>query len=136
MTSAKPTVTSVTEGLAKTIREVRGLQEEVAGLRRDLKGFTDANPVDRTRRVLPPEAGGRGLEAKAETDEPPSEISKVRFEYANDENLEIPTRTLLAIAKELDGALRDIRSAKQDIKAIARDPDLTEEFRNWQQSQS
>lgn len=128
------TVESVAGGLAKLIREVRNLQKEVATLTSAVKGFTDHNPIKRWGRSLPSDAGGSDL-ARAETREPFSAIQKARYEYGNTPNLEIPTRTLFAIAKELDGALRDIRAARNDIEAIADNSDLRDSFKEWQEEQ-
>jgi hypothetical protein len=133
----KPTIASVTDGLAKLVREVRQLQKEVAELHASLRGFTGNNKYRlHGWNILPPEAAGDNNAARAQTDEPKSTIDQIRYEYGGNANLAIPTRTLLAIAKELDGALRDIRSAKLDIRAIADDSDLREEFKQWQKGQS
>jgi hypothetical protein len=133
----KPTIESVTNGLAKLVREVRQLQKEVAGLHASLRGFTGDNKYRiHGWNVLPPEAAGGNPAARAQTEEPKSTIERLRYEFGDNPNLEIPTKTLLAIAKELDGALRDIRAAKLDIRAIADDSDLREEFRQWQNDQN
>ncbi|MBB4001576.1 hypothetical protein [Aurantimonas endophytica] len=133
----EPTASTMAAGLAKLIREVRQLQTEVTKLRADLRGFTGGRkqfPHWRSTPVLPPETGG-AYEAKAEKDEPQSAIMLARYEYGENPNLEIPTRTLLAIAKELDGTLRDVRAARLDIKAIADDSDLRNDFKEWQRNQ-
>ncbi|MDV6225843.1 hypothetical protein R2G56_06055 [Nitratireductor aquimarinus] len=130
MQMKNPSVESVTDGLAKLIRDVRLLQSEVRQLRSDLGGFTNDKRLLPYIHTLPPQAGGSDR-AKAETDEPQSGIRKISYEYGDVSNLEIPTRTLIAIAKEIDGALRDIRSARNDISAIEKDSDLRDEFRDW-----
>lgn len=135
--SKQPTIQSVTEGLARLIREVRHLQSEVARLTHTLNGFTDK--YRETRRwysLLPPEANPDQRDAaRAETDEPKSAIRTINYEFNNNANLDIPTRTLLAISKEIDGALRDIRAARNDIEAITDDSDLRDDFREWQANQ-
>ena len=128
----KVNVTSVSDGLAKLIRDVRLLQKEVRDLHGTLKGF--AGERHRRWMVLPPEAGG-SERAQPKTDEPQSKILEVRYEYGENPNLEVPTRTLLAIAKEIDGAIRDIRAARADIAAISDDSDLREAFKEWQSHQ-
>ena len=131
-----PTVESVGDGLAKLIREVRTLQSEVRNLTGAVYGFHSKNPRPYAWRVLPPGADGGNPEARYQTDEPQSKIELVRYQYCGNPNLEIPTRTLLAIAHELDGALRDVRAARTDIKAIAEDSDLREDFKEWQRNQA
>lgn len=128
-----PSVANVTDGLAKLIREVRLLQREVAELHNSLKGFTGGERL-RQFCVLPTEAGG-GSHAMPVTPDPRSAITQIIYEFPNNANLDIPTRTLRAIAKELDGALRDIRAARHDIEAIADDSDLRESFKEWQETQ-
>lgn len=128
------TVESVKDGLAKLIREVRLLQSEVAKLTGAIGGFTENNNRPRLWKVLPNSAGG-GDRARYQTDEPRSAIEQLRYEYGDASDLEIPTRTLLAISKEIDGALRDIRRARLDIDAIADDSDLRDDFREWQERQ-
>lgn len=134
----KPTVETVTDGLAKTIREVRQLQKDVRSLTAMIGGFTEGRQSFEYRlsTLLPPEADPQGsnYHIRGETDEPRSAIAQARYEYGKNPNLEAPTRTLLAIARELDGALRDIRSTKLDVKAILDDSDLRREFKEWQRS--
>jgi hypothetical protein len=124
-------VSSVTEGLAKLIREVRNLQGEVGKLSAALHGFRDSRP--RLFKVLPDSAGGNDR-SRYETEEPRSEIGQLHYEYRNNPDLEVPTRTLLAIAKELDGALLDIRAARTTMSEIADDSDLRADFKAWQQA--
>jgi hypothetical protein len=82
-----------------------------------------------------PDTAGGSYRARFQTEEPRSAIEEIRHEFGKNSNFEIPTRTLLAIAKEVDGAIRYIRAARLDLKGIADDPERREDFRDWQQSQ-
>ncbi|RWA64410.1 hypothetical protein [Mesorhizobium sp.] len=131
---APVSVESISDGLAKLIRDVRMLQGEVRSLTDGVRGFTGSAGPRHRWILLPPEAGG-GTRAMSQTQEPRSAISMARYEYGSNPDLEIPTKTLLAIAKEIDGALRDIRAARLDLREIAGDDVLREEFKEWQRQQ-
>jgi len=55
------------------------------------------------------------------------------WEYRGTENLAIPTRAILAIAKEIDGALHDIRATREEIRVIAGDADHSADWKVWQE---
>ena len=124
------TVQNVTDGLAKLIKEVRQLQSEIAKLTESFHGFKIKHPIPEPRI---PYNKGFDWRTRPSTDEPKSAIRDIIYEYQDGDNLEVPTRTLFAIAKELDGALRDVRAARADINAIASDSDSRADFKAWQE---
>ncbi|MBZ0217520.1 MAG: hypothetical protein K8F25_13260 [Fimbriimonadaceae bacterium] len=126
-------VQNVTEGLVKLLREVRLLKSEVVSLNENLKGFKEVNPIPDPRLIS---GFGSDWKTKPTTDEPASAIRDIIYEYKDGDDLEVPTRTLFAIAKELDGALRDVRGARSDISSIASDSDLRADFKIWLEDQS
>lgn len=65
----------------------------------------------------------------AQTLEPRSLIAEALWRLETSEELKLQDHVLSAIAKDLDGALRDIRSAKMDIQSIVEDSDARAAFR-------
>lgn len=121
-----PNVDSVKDGLAKVCRDVQLLTNEVHGLRKRLGEFSRG-------RDLKPYVSYVGFDwvQRPQTDPPRQEIAELLHDLKDTDNLEIPIRALVAIAKDLDSALRDIRATRMDIDGISNDSDLRAEFRNW-----
>ena len=65
----------------------------------------------------------------AQTPEPRSAIKEALWRLEQVEKLALQDHLLAAIAKDLDGALRDIRSAKMNIQSIAEDGEARDAFR-------
>ncbi|RWE58387.1 hypothetical protein [Mesorhizobium sp.] len=102
----------------------------MAKLTATIKGFTDKHPLPHHG----PPAGLKDHE-RAQTDEQPrSEIQQLSYEFHYRSDLDIPTRTILAMAKQLDRALRDVRAARNKVEAIADDSDLREDWKAWQKT--
>ena len=126
MMQPKTTVESVKAGLAKLIREVGLLHREVAGLNTRLDKFTEKHPIPRRFRVV-----GLDYHQRPETPEPVSIYQEALRHLEAGEKPEIQHRLLLAILKDTDGALRDIRAAYSDINAIVNDSDLRDDFKKY-----
>ncbi|RWC38324.1 MAG: hypothetical protein EOS28_30225 [Mesorhizobium sp.] len=130
MTNDQNTVESAKSHLTKAGRDMRLLHSEVAKLTATIKGFTDKHPLPRYE--LP---AGLKYHERAQTDEQPrSEIQQLSYEFMTGSDLDIPTRTILAMAKQLDRALRDVRAARNKVEAIADDSDLREDWKAWQKA--
>jgi hypothetical protein len=130
MAPKKPTIASVTEGLSYLHREVQALKREIAKLSREFSGLTEHFSDDDMNREL----WGVGRDHQHRTDEPSSEISRISYEFPDRANFEIPTRVIFAIAKELDGALRDIRATRTKLHAVLSDSDLRADFKVWHET--
>jgi hypothetical protein len=131
---AAPTVKSIAAGLAKLYREVGNLRSEVAKLNDWLGEFKTRHPMPA---YGPPDELSSlwSTRVRPQTEEPTSAIRAAVYEFKDTDDLAIPTKTLLAIGKDLEGALRDIRAARSDIQLIVDDADLRSEFKNWQNNQ-
>src|SRR4029079_15927766 len=105
----RPAIQTPTEGLGKLIADVRTLRSEVQKLNDKLGSFRRAGKQPIT---LPPEAGGSSYRAGAKTEEPRSAIWQHLVEQENSANVEVFSRAVHAIAKDIDGTLRDIRAAR------------------------
>lgn len=121
-----PTIQSITDGLTKLLREVRLLQTETRSLTERLHSFTEKHPVPPAERTF-----DHDWVRRESTDEPHSMFRAFLYEIKETDDLETPTRALIAVLKDLDGALRDIRAARSDIDAITNDSDLRGEFLDW-----
>jgi len=125
----EPTVETIKEGLTKLLREVKQLQTEVRGLTARLGKFTDEHPIP------PPDTVGFDWVQRPATRPPRQEFKELMWELKSTDNLEVPTRALFAILKDLDSALRDIRGARADIDAISNNADLRDDFKHWLKDQ-
>lgn len=131
------TVDDVADGLVKLIREVRTLQGGVADVKKQIAGFrAEAKVSTQSRRTVPPAWQGASWQEKPETDEPNRFIQQVRWEMEGNPDLTVTAKIMSAMAKELDGALRDIQGIRRDMSVIATEDDLKDEFRAWQERQS
>ena len=120
------TFSSIKEGLVKIARDIQLLKSEVKLVREKLGSFVgqrDLHPAPRTDEIA--------FGIRPQTRDPDPQIPEMLFEFKHTSNLEVPALAIMAIARDLDGALRDIRSTRADIEAIANDSDLRSEFRNW-----
>jgi hypothetical protein len=61
--------------------------------------------------------------------EPRSSINEAIYRLKTVENLSLSSGLLIALARDLDGALRDIRTAKLDVKSIVDDPNARDTLR-------
>lgn len=116
----------------KAAREIGSLQGEVNELTnliakfkggRNLRKFIFASNLDWRR-------GER-----ESTPEPKSPIQEALWLAQSANTVEEIALLLKAVSRGLDGALRDIRSAKLDLLSISDDGDLRDEFRAWKDSQ-
>lgn len=120
----RPTIESIGDGLVKIIQELGLLKSEIGQLNEKLKPLSDKadkRPQYRT-----------GLEwyQGTQTRDPESEIERFCIEYRETDNLEIPTRAIIATIKQIDGALRDVRAIRADMEAIKNDSDLRAELKS------
>lgn len=129
----EPTTNAIAAGLGRLVREVRLLKQEVAALVGRLRGrdepFERYYPIPAKPIVVGFDyAGGR---ESSETNEPRSAIRDLAWELRDEKDVAITNRALMAIMRDLDGALRDIRAARADIDAIADDSDARGAFKDW-----
>lgn len=116
------TVASTKDGLEKLSKAIEGLKGEIAATNQRLGAF-------KTKHPLPPEPRPIGLEwhQRAATDEP-LPADPFAWDAAS-------LKQMGAAMRNLDDALRDIRAVRVDLERIAKDDDLRDEFRIWQQDQ-
>jgi hypothetical protein len=126
------TLTSVRNGIERLCRDIGSLKGEVNQLSnliarfkkgRDLKPFIYVPPVE----FVPGHSDS--------TKEPRSRIQDALFDLGSADSIEALSAITKAISKDLDGALRDIRSTRLDVKSITDDPDYAKEFRDWKADQ-
>ncbi|PAP91398.1 hypothetical protein [Mesorhizobium wenxiniae] len=122
-------VESIKDDLAKVVREMRLLKSEVAKLTATIKVFTDKHPLPE-RTPMPPDLKRH---ERVATSEPRLEIDEAIYQLRN-ANLDHPTQLIQAVAKQIDGALRDVRAARNQVEAIADDSDLREDWKAWQKT--
>lgn len=135
MDNESPSTRLIVEKLGKLYRETKSLSAEVAKLTSLMSDFENKAKTEKYNfEVLPPRAGGNDR-SLYKTEETQSVISATLYEFSKLEDLTIPTRTIIAIARDLDGALRDIRAARLNFEAISKDPDWREDFRAWQRGE-
>lgn len=130
------TVDSVKTGCARLAQQIASLEKEVQGLSEKLARF-------KRGRVIPDEHAvemrfwfmvDRLRGERVSTPEPGSAVLDLEKDLSETE-VGIAALVLLAIGKDLDGCVREVRAAKATLQAIADDSDLRAEFKDWQQRQ-
>lgn len=124
-----PIITGVKDGLTKLVREIAGLRREVKLVCDRLAAFEQKHPLALTPSPL-------GLDdwrtrTRSVTDEPNVEMERTMAEIEKSTDLEPATQALFAALKDLDGALRDIRRARNHIEVIADDAELQGALKKW-----
>ena len=128
----QPTVESVKEGCVRLANQLASLRQEVSGLSEKLTRFKRGRAIP-----VPASRSGHNWAVdrlrgeSVETPEPQSAVNELEQELAGAE-IGIASRALLAIGRELDGAVREVRAARATLQAIADDSDLRAEFKDWQ----
>jgi hypothetical protein len=126
MGSAQP---GAPDPIVKLSREVVALQLEVTRLSNIVGKFAgkhELRTINVRRGAYYPEKDGDA------TLEPRSTIQRVLWELKDHPDLPDPAgRILKAIARDIDGALQDIRAARLDVLTIKSDPDLRDAYLDW-----
>jgi len=122
----EPTPETIKEGLAKLLMEARALTRQTEALRKQIAPFVD------DKGLRPPDIIRDHWRVQSETEAPKSAIRELDWELGNRDDLSIATRAILAIAKEFNGALLDIRATREEIRAINEAPDFRAEWKTWQ----
>ena len=118
------TVEGIKDGLTKLLREIELIKTEIAAITSKLANFKETETTHK-RYDWDPDGPAYG---QRQTREPLSAIRETLLNL-EDENLEPASRALMAVFRDLDGALRDIRRARNDIEAIAGDSDRRDGFK-------
>jgi len=121
-----PTVASVKSGLASLLRLTETVRTEVNGLREQMGGFAKGRELRPHIFIV-----RDNFNQSSDTQEPSNAIDDIVWEYESQSNLEAPTRALIAIAKELNSALTDVRATRTEIQAVVNDADLRADFKVW-----
>lgn len=136
MAREKVDVEDIADGLSRLIREVRVLQREVAGLNAGFRGLETEKKVHLgSFKTVPPEWQSSQSLNESETGRPKSVIAAVRREIVDQVDQSVTAKLMAAIAKEIDGSLRDIHAARRTLKVIEGSDDLTDAWREWQEKQ-
>jgi hypothetical protein len=122
------TLSDVRDGIAKLCRDIGSLQGEVNELSNMIGRFKKGRMLKRSIFYADIDWGKGERETTPEPDDPIDTALRL-LQGAN--TVEQQTLLMKAVSRSLDGALRDVRSAKLDVKAILDDPDLGDEFRKW-----
>ena len=125
------TLSDVRDGIAKLCRDIGSLQGEVNELRNLIGRFAKG------RTLAPYIYGGPEIDRfkgeRAQTPEPKSQILEALELLKSADTVQEQSLLLKAISRDLDGALRDIRAAKLDVRGITDDSDLRAEFKAWKE---
>jgi hypothetical protein len=70
----------------------------------------------------------------SKTYKPKNNTDRVLFDMRSIDDIEGLSRILKALARDLDGALLDVRAARLDVEAMAGSGELRAEFRRWKPS--
>lgn len=128
MAKGPPTPETIKDGLVALVRAVNQLKKEVEDVRAMLsvfkQGKDDEFPMSYPSTPYSAEVYGR-------TAEPEQKLVDVKWAYEDTSDLEAPTRIIAMMARDLDGALLDVRATRLDIEAIAANPRLKKAFETW-----
>lgn len=122
---APATLSDIRDGLEKLCGDIGMLQREV----KQLSDLICPLPKGKRRSLDDDMHLDYSRGERAATPDPTRLINEAIRSVAGADTLEAQGAILKAIARDLDGALRDIRSAKIDIKSISDDGDAREAFR-------
>jgi hypothetical protein len=123
-----PSAESVKDGILRLIRTVEALKSEVRAVRERLGQFTKDRDLSDPYILIPGQNEDDGGYAPITPERFPSAL---KLEFSDTSDFETPTRAIIAIGKDLNGALSDIRATRADINAIANDSDLRAEFKTY-----
>lgn len=131
MTRSAAPVETVRDGLAALARQIAQLAIEVNALNKVFGSF-DAKPVQ-YHPFIPVEWSGENnnFAESPKTPEPRKEIEAALEQTKKLKNPDIATKLIRAMAKDLDGAFRDIRATRADVAAIKDDSDSRSNFKDW-----
>jgi hypothetical protein len=136
MTTMRPrppqTVDTVKTGLVNLHKGLSQLTLELAAIRKRISPI--AQKIPQGRPYVPPEWAGTSNSWRAnrgETDEPLRATNDELLDLEHLSNLDPPTRILLALARDIEGALLDIRATRTAIEAIQNDSDLRADFKDF-----
>lgn len=127
-TPSPEALASLRDQITKLCREIGSLKGEVDELNGQIGGFAKGRRLRPLKMSWPPQ------DAET-TPEPRSQIEEALWRLKQANTFDELTLLLRAISRDLDGALRDIRSAKLDLRAVSDDSDLKDEFRAWKDQQ-
>jgi hypothetical protein len=128
-----PTVESLKTGLANIDRSLSQLKHEMNTVGSKLGKFKDQGARGYSWNYIPPEWMGenKSWRVRSETDEPKNNIGEALRAGIDNDSVIAANLIIRAIAKDIDGALRDIRALRADIEAIKDDSDLRGDFKDW-----
>jgi hypothetical protein len=128
MTEHHPeSLSDLRDAIARLCRDIGSLKGEVNELSNLIGRFAAGRrlrPINFTDMAAHPSE-------KERTPEPKSSIEEALYLLRSANTVQELSLLQKAISRDLDGALRDIRSAKLDVRAILDDSDLRDEFRAW-----
>ena len=122
------TLSDIRDGIAKLCRDIGSLQGEVNELSNMIGRFANGREL---RPIKWLDLVEREKGETNSTPEPKSQIDEALFLLRQANTVEQQSLLLKAISRDLDGALRDIRVAKLDVRAIVDDDYLGGKLKDW-----